>query len=69
MEEVEVQVHEQPAYRLAIPLFILTSLPYFGALIYDYLERCETDRTFAWFGAFYLLLGGIYMIRRFLRRQ
>ena len=68
MEEVEIQVQEQPAYRLAIPLFLLTSLPYFGTLAYDYFNCCETDKTFAWFGAFYLGLGGLFMINKLFRR-
>lgn len=55
---------EQPAYKLAIPLFLITSIPYFGAMVYNYLSCCETDRTFAWFGAFYLGLGGIYLLRK-----
>jgi len=68
VEENEVQVIEQPAHKLAIPLFLLTSIPYFGAVVYTYLSCCETDSTLGWFGAFYLGLGGLYMVRRLLKR-
>jgi len=69
VEETEIQVKEHPVHHLAVPLFILTSLPYFGAVLYDYLNCCKTDSTFAWFGAFYLGLGGIYLIKKFVHRQ
>ena len=64
MEEKEVHVIEQPAHKLAIPLFLITSIPYFIAMMYHQLVCCEPDRTFGWFGAFYLGLSGLYLLRK-----
>ncbi len=56
------EVIEQPASKIAIPLFILTSLPYFGVLAYDYIIEGAIDKTFMWFGAFYLGIGLFYFL-------
>ncbi|WP_420385578.1 hypothetical protein [Roseivirga sp.] len=55
----------QPGHKLAIPLFLLTSILYFGTFAYDYFNCCQNiDRTFAWFGGFYVVLGGLYMLAK-----
>ena len=64
MEEKYLKVEAQPAYKLAVPLFLLTSIPYFITLAYDFAFNDTPDKTFAWFGAFYLTLGGIYLLRK-----
>ncbi|GHE76150.1 hypothetical protein GCM10011340_36300 [Roseivirga thermotolerans] len=63
------QLEAQPGYKLAIPLFLFTSLPYFGTLLYDYIHCCgHVDNTFAWFGGFYVMLGGIYVLAKILKK-
>ena len=69
MEEKYLKVEAQPAHKLAIPLFLLTSIPYFITLAYDYTVSETPDKTFAWLGAFYLALGGLYLGLKFLKRK
>ncbi|OEK00006.1 hypothetical protein BFP97_00045 [Roseivirga sp. 4D4] len=69
MEEKYQKVEAQPAHKLAVPLFIFTSIPYFITLAYDFLVSEKPDSTFAWFGAFYLALGGLYLGLRYLKRS
>ena len=64
MEENIFELEAQPGYRLAIPLFLSTALPFFGALGYDYTTRGEFDSTFMWFGGFYVLIGLLYLGRK-----
>jgi len=52
-----------PGHKLAIPLFLATSVPYFGVIAFDYLSCCGiVDKSFAWFVGFYVLLGGFYFM-------
>ncbi|MFY0591883.1 hypothetical protein [Roseivirga sp.] len=69
MEEKYTTVQAQPAYKLAIPLFLLTSIPYFITLVYEFTSSDSPDKTFAWFGAFYLGLGAIYLVRKLTLRK
>ena len=64
LEDRSALLEAQPAHRLAVPLFLLTSIPYLLTLFFDYLGCCQVDTTFAWFGGFYLGLSGIYMLVR-----
>ncbi|OEK06200.1 hypothetical protein [Roseivirga misakiensis] len=69
MEEKHLTVQAQPAYKLAIPLFLLTSIPYFITLAYEFVVSDKPDKTFAWFGAFYLSLGAIYLVIKLMLRK
>jgi len=64
VEEKTFELKEQPGYKLAIPLFLSTALPFFGALGYDYSTRGEFDQTFIWFGSFYAFIGLAYLARK-----
>jgi len=68
--EEKHQLVAQPGHKLAIPLFLLTSLLYFGTFAYDYFTCCQNfDKTFGWFGGFYVLLGSIYLITKFFKKD
>jgi len=64
LEEQSVLLEAQPAHKLAVPLFLFTSIPYFITLLLDYIGCCKVDKTFMWFGAFYLGLSLVYMLVR-----
>ena len=68
MEDQNTAVTENPVHKMAAPLFLITSIPYFAAMGYGYFSCCETDDTFAWFGLFYLGIGGYYLAKRFLSK-
>jgi hypothetical protein len=68
MEDHNQVVQEQPVYNLAAPLFLMTSIPFFAAMVYDYVDQGSFDKTFAWFGLFYLGIGGYYLARKFLNK-
>ncbi|WP_422008946.1 hypothetical protein [Roseivirga pacifica] len=69
MEERSTLVEEQPAYKLAVPLFLLTCLPYFGTIVYDVTRCCgKIDNTFVYFGGFYLILGALYLVIRYFKK-
>jgi len=69
VEEKYLQVEAQPAHKLAVPLFVLSSVPYFMMLAYDFLVSDQPDFTFAWFGAFYLVLVGLYFGFRLIKQK
>ena len=68
MEDQNQVVQEKPTYNMAAPLFLLTSLPFFAAMIYDYIDQGAFDKTFAWFGVFYLGIGGFYLAKKFINK-
>jgi len=68
LEEKTYQLTAEPAHKIAVPLFLVTSLFYFIPLGYYYFSCCETDNTFAWFGGFYLGLSLLYLANKYWRR-
>lgn len=69
VEDKYLKVEAQPAHKIAVPLFLLTSIPYFITLAYEFIVHDQPDTTFAWFGAFYLALGGMYVGFRFFKKK
>ena len=67
LEDHYSNLEAQPGHKLAVPLFFLTSIPYFITLGIDYWGCCQIDKTFAWLGGFYVVLGGVYMIAKFIK--
>jgi len=64
MEDQNVAIVEHPIHNLAAPLFLITSIPFFGAFAFDYFKRGEFDSTFAWLGLFYFGIGSYYLAKK-----
>lgn len=50
--------------------FFLSSIIYFGTLTYNYFTCCQNfDMTFGWLGSFYVILEGIYLISKSMKKS